>query len=150
MGSALRVALILVAGLGLCACHSAKKRAPGEVENPTAALAKQTKDVRVIWTRGGKLGYLYTYDVAQGEDTPVVMHEVEDLEFRKVGWVSNDGQGGRYDYPADKVREARREPFTVVELPIDTLENQVRRILGVDPETPIALRHAEEADLVKK
>jgi len=150
MASALRVALVLAAGLALCACASGKKKAPGESDNPTAALDRQTKAVRVIWTRGGKLGYIYTYDVAQAGDTPVEMHEVEDLEFRMVGWIANDGHAGRYEYPADKIREAQREPFTVVELPLDTLENQVRRILQVDPQTPIALRRAEDADLVKK
>ncbi|MCK6479960.1 MAG: hypothetical protein HUU06_14075 [Planctomycetaceae bacterium] len=137
--------LALVLGLALGGCSGTRK----DPAPPVPELA--IKDVQVVWTRGGKLGYLKTYDAratdAQGRPGPVVaIHYVEDLEFRQVGWIANDGQAERYAYPPKAEAEARRVVFDRVPLPPGSLEDQVKRILQVEPTTELAFQRATEAD----
>jgi hypothetical protein len=113
------------------------------------AVDMSIRQYQVIWTRGGKLGYLKTFAVAKADESAVTLHTVEDLEFRQRGWIANDGQAERFDYGPDRVREAYRAPFERTVLPLDTLENQIRRIFEIDPLTEIALRPAEAADIRK-
>ena len=143
--------VLAVSALALPGCKGAKP-APGPQRPPEYGtdLRMEIRDYRVIWTRGGKLGYLQTYAVSEPEGPPVTMHQVLDLDFRQLGWIANDGQGERFVYPAEKVGEAKRTTFDRVTLPVDSLENQVRRILGVDPLAEIALAPAAEQDLRKQ
>lgn len=141
------VALVLCSALGVLAlgasgCRSGGKKAEG-VKAPDMAI----KDFKVVWTRGGKLGYLKTYDVSEPGQPKVRIHYVEDVDFRQVGWVADDGQGERFDYPAAAIGEAKRAVFDRIALPVDTIENQVRRIFQVDPETDLAFQRATEADI---
>jgi hypothetical protein len=48
------------------------------------------------------------------------------------------------------VGEALRSSFQREPLPIDSIENQVRRCLGIEPTAEIALAPATEADLKKQ
>jgi len=143
--------LLAAAALPLAGCGSSKP-APGPQRPPEygSDLRMDIRDYKVIWTRGGKLGYLQTYAVSDVQGPAVTMHQVLDLDFRQLGWIADDGQGERYVYPAQKVGEAKRTTFERVPLPVDSLENQVRRILGVDPLAEIALAPAAEQDLRKQ
>jgi hypothetical protein len=146
MNRVLAVSLVAAAALGAAACGSTKKGPP---PSPGTDLAMQIKGYQVVWTRGGKLGYMRTYDVSRRGESPVEIHYLEDLDFRQVGWVANDGQAERWVYPPTKVAEAKRITFDRVTLPVDTLENSVKRIFEVDPLTEIALRPAADADFRK-
>lgn len=139
MGLVLALALGGVVGASGCAASGGS----GDIKGPDMAI----KDVQVIWTRGGKLGYLDTYDVSERNQTAVTLHYVEDLDFRKMGWIADDGQGERFAYPESRLGEAKRTVFERVPLPKDALENQIRRILQVDPKTEIKLQRASVADL---
>jgi hypothetical protein len=142
------VLAIAAAALAPSGCRTSK-RAEG-LERPAeyaTDLRMEARDYRVIWTRGGKLGFLQTFAVSEPRGPTVTMHHVLDTEFRQVGWIANDGQGERFVYPAERIGEAKRTTFERVVLPVDTLENQVRRILGVDPTTEIALAPAADQDL---
>jgi hypothetical protein len=141
-------ALVLATALGAAGCRSrGAGTSPGGEDDVGMALT----NYQVIWTRGGKLGYLRTWDVARGKETSVQIHYVLDLDLRtERGWVSDNGLGERFEYPESKIREARREPFERVTLPEDSIQNQIKRILRVDPATEIALRPASETDLLQK
>ena len=127
MRSLVAAALVVAAAFGASGCRSSGAAAPA---GGGAGVAMKIKGYRVVWTRGGKLGYLKTFDVSRPEEPTVELHYVCDLEFRDIGWIANDGQAERYEIPEQKVREAYRESFERVTLPVDTLENQVRRIFG--------------------
>jgi hypothetical protein len=146
MRSILAVALAVAAGLGLSGC-----KAPQETVETSGKVGMTIRNYQVIWARGGKLGYLRTYDVADAGrpgEKPVPIHYVLDLDLKTDrGWVSDNGLGERFEYPADRVKEAYRAPFERVALPADTIENQIKRILGVDPGTEIALRPAAASDV---
>jgi hypothetical protein len=134
--------LAMSAALGAAGCASpAEKAAAGNV-------AMEIQNYQVIWARGGKLGYLRTYDVAPRNESPVRIHYVLDLDLKTDrGWVSDNGLGERFEYPERKIREAYRSPFERVVLPVDSIENQIKRIIGVDPGTEIALRPATADDV---
>jgi len=136
--------LALSAALGAAGCSSSgEKAAPPN-------MGMEIHNYQVIWGRGGKLGYLRTYDVAPRNEAPVRIHYVLDLDLRTDrGWVSDNGLGERFEYPQPKIREAYRSPFERVVLPVDTIENQIKRILGVDPGVEIALTPATAADVVQ-
>ncbi len=140
MRTVIGFALVLSFAAAAAGCRS---RAPKEDPGPAMAI----EDYRVIWTRGGKLGYLQTYDVSRPNEPTVRLHYVHDLDFRQVGWIADDGQAERYDYPPSRVAEARRTAFERVTLPVDSMEAQIRRILQVDPRTEIALQRATATDL---
>ena len=148
MRAILAVALAVAAGLGSAGCATSDRE-------PTATTSGKVgmtiRNYQVIWARGGKLGYLRTYDVADAArpgERPVPIHYVLDLDLRTDrGWVSDNGLGERFDYPADRVKEAYRAPFERIPLPADSVENQIKRILGVDPGVEIALRPASPADV---
>ncbi len=144
--------LTLVLGLACCAggCRSSSSR-----EAPVVAPEMAIKDVQVVWTRGGKLGFLKTYDMAaknqDGRMGPrVTIHYVEDVDFRRLGWIANDGQAERFDYPVTAEAEAKRVIFDRVPLPPGSIEDQVRRIFQVEPTTEIALQRAVEGDFIRK
>lgn len=140
MRTAIGFALVLSLAAAAAGCRS---RAPKEDPGP----GRSVQDYRVIWTRGGKLGYLQTDLVSRPNEPKVRLHYVLDLDFRERGWVADDGQAERFEYPPSRVAEAQRAPFERVALPVDSLEAQIRRILQVDMRTEIALQHATEADL---
>ncbi len=148
MKAILSIALAVAAGLGAAGCGST---APAGASPAPAGVKMTIRNYEVIWARGGKLGYLRTYDVhdpARPEEASVPIHYVLDLDLKtERGWVSDNGLGERYEYPAQKVREARRAPFERVQLPVDSLHNQIKRILGVDPGTEIVLSPASSADV---
>jgi hypothetical protein len=139
--------LLLSAAAAAAGCGSTKDPAPGAAPSAADAPVRKIKASRVIWTRGGKVGYLQTYDMAPAGGSPVEIHYAEDLDFRERGWVANDGQGVMFRYPEDEIREAFRAPFFEDPLPTDTIENNVKRIFGLDPRTEIAFRPASEADV---
>ncbi len=143
MKSILVAALVLSAAVGAAGCSSSR----GTAGNPDG-MGMTITNYQVIWARGGKLGYLRTYDVAMAKESPVPIHYVLDLDLVTTrGWVSDNGLGVRYEYPKSKIREAFRAPFEEVTLPEDSKMNQIKRILQVDPSTEIALRPAEASDL---
>ena len=147
----LAVALAVAAGLGIAGCGSTGDKDAAGGAPAKGAMAMTIKNYQVIWARGGKLGYLRTYDVvdpARPQDTPVPIHYVLDLDLKTDrGWVSDNGLGERYEYPAKRVREAYRAPFERIQLPSDTIHNQIKRILEVDPALEIVLSPASAADV---
>jgi len=151
MRSVLAAALILSVGFGAAGCRSAKTTpggtAPASSAKEKTPLRRDIQEYRVIWTRGGKLGYLKTYAYSRGPDTPVRVHEVENLENRQVGWITDSGEGERFDFLDPSKRASRRVEFERVPLPTDTMENQVRRIFSLDPLTEIAVTKAGPADI---
>jgi len=139
------------AAAALPACGSKRTAEPaGRPKEYESALSLRIKDYRVVWTRGGRLGYLQSYDASEAEGPTVTLHKVLDNDFREMGWFADDGQGERFVYPPRKVGEALRTAFQREVLPVDSLENQVKRILGLAPTTEIALAPAEDADLRKQ
>ena len=141
-------ALLLAAVAAAPACRSAKEERVQEP--PVADVQSRPLDYRVIWTRGGMLGYVRTVELSRPDEPAVPVHTVLDLDFVERGWCANDGQGERYDYPEKKIREAKRTVFDRVVLPSDTVENQIRRILRLPATTEIALRTATAADVQGK
>ena len=140
----------LAVAVSLCAAGCTTTAAEDSAAAGPAAggVGMTLRDYQVIWTRGGKLGYLRTYDVAGPNETPVQIHYVLDLDLkRERGWVSDNGLGERYDYPESKIREALRTSFERVALPADSVVNQIKRICRVDPATEIALRPASASDV---
>jgi hypothetical protein len=148
MKAILAAALVAAAALGAAGCRSSSATAGTRttVYDPNTVDMK-IRNYQVIWTRGGKLGYLKTFDVSRPEEKSVRLHYVTDLEFRDVGWIADDGQGERFDYLDPETREARRVAFERVALPVDTIENQIKRIFMVDPGLEIALRPADAVDV---
>jgi hypothetical protein len=152
MKRSLHAALVLAVALGAAACRSG---GAGRQEDPmrsTAAASRddvdmRLKDYQVVWTRGGKVGYVRTFAVSKPNEPTVDLHYVCGLDFVDMGWVAGDGQAERFVYPEEKIREAKRTSFERETLPADTLENQVRRLLSLAPTTEIALRPASEADV---
>jgi len=147
----LAIALAVAAGLGVAGCGTTGGKDAAGGSSAEGGVGMTISNYQVIWTRGGKLGYLRTYDVAEVSspgETPVPIHYVLALDLKTdLGWVSDNGLGERFEYPAQKIREARRTPFERIQLPSDSIENQIKRILGVDPGTEIALRPASAADV---
>ncbi len=151
MRSGLVVALALALGLAGCSAPGTAPAGGGGEEarlrKKETPLRREIRDYRVVYARGmGKIGYLLTYSVSRGPDSPVTMYFAEDLGNREVGWVGEDGQGERWDYTPERESAARKEPFRAETLPKDDLEHQVRRIFGLDPLAEIAIRQANPAD----
>ncbi len=148
-------ALLAVAlALGAMGCQSRGEMAAsrdgsgGGAARTGPALAERPLAYRVVWASGkGRVGYVETREMARGPDRPVTRHVAMDLEFVEVGWYTDAGDGVRYDYPQTSVKSAFQEQFLPETLPVDTLDNQVRRIFRLDPTTPITLVRATEADL---
>lgn len=151
MRSILVVALAVAAGLGAAGCGSTGSGVSSDTTMAAGGIGMTLTNYQVIWTRGGKLGYLRTYDVADTKrpgESSVPIHYVLDLDLKtERGWVADNGLGERYEYPSDEVREARRLPFERIELPSDSIHNQIKRILGVDAATEIKLVPASAADV---
>ena len=150
MRSILAIALAVAAGFGAAGCGSTGGGGSGgSASGPGVRM--DIRNYQVIWARGGKLGYLRTYDVTDGSKesgAAVPIHYVLDLDLKTDrGWVSDNGLGERFEYPAPRMREALRSPFERVTLPVDSVENQIKRILGVDPALEIRLMPASPADL---
>jgi hypothetical protein len=139
-------ALVLAAALGAAGCGTTGEGTSAGGDD--GGVGMTISNYEVIWTRGGKLGYLRTWDVSRTRGDSVPIHYVLDLDLvTERGWASDNGLGERYEYPESKIRESRREPFERVTLPEDTKLNQIKRILRVDPATEIKLRPADAADL---
>lgn len=139
--------VVAAAALGVAGCRSSAQTGTRTTVYDPNTVDMKLRNYQVIWTRGGKLGYLKTFDVSRPEEKPVRLHYVSDLEFRDVGWVADDGQAERFDYMNPETREARRTTFDRVPLPIDTIENNIKRIFLVDPTLEIALRPADPVDV---
>ncbi|HEU4394220.1 MAG TPA: hypothetical protein VFS92_01565 [Planctomycetota bacterium] len=151
MRRVLVLALAVLAAAPAAAGCARKRAAEGERPKEYASrLELDIKDYRVVWTRGGRQGYLQTFDAREGEGPTVTLHKVLDNDFREMGWIANDGKGERFVYPPRKVGEALRTAFQREPLPVDSIENQVRRCLGIEPTVEIALTAASDADLKKQ
>jgi len=148
MKAILVAALAAAAALGAAGCRSSGGTGSAASAGPDA-VGMRIRNYQVIWTRGGKLGYLKSYDVAKPAESSVIIHYVTDLDFRDRGWIANDGQAERFEYSDPAHREALRSAFERVPLPVDTIENQIKRIFMVDPGLEIALRPADPVDVQK-
>ncbi|MHC4923633.1 MAG: hypothetical protein ACYTG4_06080 [Planctomycetota bacterium] len=143
-------AIALVATFALAGCQATDREDldHGATAEEAAALQREVTEFQTVWARGvGMVGYVKTYMVSNPPDAPVELHFVEDMDFREMGWITNSGKGERYQYLEEKQASAHRAAFKRVELPVDTLENQVRRIFGLDPLTDIRLVPSSQADL---
>jgi hypothetical protein len=132
--------LLAVAVLAAPGCASRKEVATPRTPPPIKSdLRREIVGYQQIWAEGkGKVGYLITYEVSRGPDTPVTMFFVENPENKEMGWVGPDGNGSRYYTPQDSLVSAKRATFEEIPLPQDDLENQVRRILSLDPKAQLA------------
>jgi hypothetical protein len=138
----------------LCAACASRKGDAGPGSSHAAPASRKQEirreivGYRTVWLRGsGKVGFVKTYAVSEGTAAPVVIHFCEDTENVERGWVGDDGQGVKYAALENRTGAARREAFDAQDLPVDSLENQVRRILGLDPLADIALLETTRADL---
>lgn len=141
---------VLAAAPAIAGCAGKRAETTERPKEYSTQLELDITDYRVVWTRGGRQGYLQTYDAREGEGPTVTLHKVLDNDFREMGWIANDGKGERFVYPPQKVGEALRTSFQREPLPVDTIENQVRRCLGIEPTVQIALTAASDADLKKQ
>jgi hypothetical protein len=150
-----RAASLLLLAVLSAACASRKgDAAPGSAHESPASrrqeLRREIVGYRTVWLRGsGKIGFVKSYAVSEGTAEPVVIHFCEDVDNIERGWVGDDGQGVKYASLENRTGAARREAFDAQDLPVDSLENQVRRILGLDPLADIALLETTRADLAR-
>jgi hypothetical protein len=147
-----RFAAVVLVAAAAAACqsardpHGAKPGSPAKAGQPQ--VQRELRDYRTVWLQAkGKVGFVKTYLVGQGTADAVVLHFCEDLENREVGWYGNGGQGVRYAPLTDRMGAARREAYDAVELPRDTEDNQVRRLLGLEPDAAITILPTTQADL---
>src|SRR5262245_61060501 len=107
MRSFSRVALAVLVSLGAAACAGSRKQDSREAAFATTPRTQDDvdmalKDYQVVWTRGGKVGYVRSFSVSKPNEPTVTLHYVCGRDFVDLGWCSDDGQGERFVYPEEK------------------------------------------------
>jgi hypothetical protein len=81
----------------------------------------------------GQVGYLKVYDVTEAGGPVYQWKYVYDLDYNELGFIDQWGKAYRYHRLPVADASAQRKPMRVEHLPADSTENNVMRMLGIDP-----------------
>jgi hypothetical protein len=145
-----RVALVLVAS-ALCAasCRATPTESQRAAWERGSGIRRELKDYLVIDSvHTGKVGYLKVYDVVEFGGPPYRWTYVYDRNWRELGFINQFGGATMYHYFSPSEEAVQNRTLRATQLPSDSIERNVMRMLGIDPATDdVVFRTAERIDV---
>jgi hypothetical protein len=133
----LALALVLLAAPLAAGCASA---ASPERANKAAAdgmfFHRTLKSYHVVQSaHRGPVGFLKVYEVQEAGGAVSAWKAIEDPEHKELGIVNSFGKAWQWEeYPPGAMPNPR-EPYRLREMPVDSIERNAMRMLGIDPAT---------------
>jgi hypothetical protein len=131
------------------ACRTQLSEGRREQVQRGAHMHRTLRSYHVVYSEHrGRVGFVKVFDVAEAGGHAYPWSYVYDLDFNELGWV--DQFGGAYQYvPYTRFeREIHGAGPRVVQMPADSLENNVMRLLGIDPALDnVSFPRATQADV---
>ena len=81
----------------------------------------------------GQVGFLKVYDVTEAGGPVYQWKYVYDMSFNELGFIDQWGKAYRYHRLPEAAAAATKKPMRVEDLPSDSTEANVMRMLGIDP-----------------
>jgi hypothetical protein len=149
--SAGALALGVAAALSGCGGVTPTERSRSEFREGRQ-FERQLKTYHVVYSpHRGKVGFMKVYDVRDAGGPPYEWKFVYDLDLNEVGRIDQFGHAV-WERPYTP-SEASYQRYSVrsVDLPVDTIERNVMRMLGIDPATDdVTFPLASNADIAGK
>jgi len=89
----------------------------------------------IVSAHRGKVGFLKIYDVTEGGGNPYPWKYVYDADWHELGWVDQFGGAVKYHVYSPSEQAFQKLELRGDKLPADSLENNVMRMLDIDPST---------------
>lgn len=126
-------ALCLAAPLA-AGCASGTESDVAKAARDGLDITRTLKSYHVVQSaHSGPVGFLKVFDVQQGGGAIYTWKYVYDKDYRELGWVNQMGQAFQWEkYPPGAMPNPR-EPYRVRSLPVDSIERNTMRMLGIDP-----------------
>ena len=146
------VLLLTLAGLALApaACRTTRSKTRLKELEQGALVVKNLKSYHVVRAaHEGKVGYLKVFAVREGGGVPVDWKYLYDTDFKELGFIDQFGTAYRYHYYSETEQSTHKRPFRLDRMPADGLDENVMRLLGLDPAVEsVTYPNATQADIV--
>ena len=117
-----------------------------------ATMRRELKSYHAInAAHAGHVGYVKVYEVSEPQGPAFRWKYVYDMDFEEVGFVDQRGMAYKRNPYSRLERQIHKKDSRLEVLPSDSLENNVMRMLGMDPALDsVTFRTATAADIAQK
>mgnify|MGYP001252277528 CR=1 FL=1 len=129
--------LAVLAAAALCApgCHSTTvTRTTYGDDGRGAYMHRELREYHLVTSAyKGHVGYVKVYDVGEAGGPTYRWKYVYDLDFHELGFIDQYGRAYRFHEFPEAQAMATGTPVRTEDLPSDSTEANVMRLLGLDP-----------------
>jgi hypothetical protein len=126
--------LLLAAALGATACASAPSEGSVQATRMGALMKRRLHSYHLVYSEHrGPIGYMKEFDVAEAGGPVFRWKFIYDRDFNELGWVDQRGHAFRAERYPPGAQPNPAEPFRFERMPMDSVERNTMRMLGIDP-----------------
>jgi hypothetical protein len=128
------VPALLVAVLVAASCRTSPTEERRRQVGRGALITRELRDYRtIVSAHQGRVGYLKSYDIAEAGGPAYPWQYVYDADWTELGMVDQFGNAYVYHRYSPSEQAQQNLELRAMRLPADSLQNNVMRMLGIDP-----------------